>query len=360
MSNQTIIADTLMLEITRRCNMCCEHCLRGPAQNMDMSDAIIRQSLQHIQQVNNITFTGGEPSLYPHAMKVALDYCKQHHIPVYGMYVVTNGKEISDEFMHILLDWQLYMKPYALEEYGPDETYASGISLSKDIWHEEIPEENIELLKIFSNFRHDHDYSDRRIQPSVIREGNAAQLSQRAFGFRNPDNIVHNILTCECEQDELQKTDDHLMIDDYIIYVTADGQVRLCCDDSYKTITNKIGTLSDKNSLSDILEFFIQSYENKDSLYNNVYQKLKTDERLNDLNPEYLYTVIDINDTESIEIKKTKGSVEDTITYTYNGFQKHCNQLQTKKFSGLIQPSLELFAWHITMMLHEIRKEDDV
>lgn len=30
-----IAIDDLILEVTRRCNMCCLHCLRGEAENLD-------------------------------------------------------------------------------------------------------------------------------------------------------------------------------------------------------------------------------------------------------------------------------------------------------------------------------------
>ena len=41
MKNYDISIDSLVLEITRRCNMSCEHCMRGEAQNIDMDLSII-------------------------------------------------------------------------------------------------------------------------------------------------------------------------------------------------------------------------------------------------------------------------------------------------------------------------------
>ena len=53
----------LILEVTRRCNMACEHCLRGDAQNMDMSTEVVDQILEHCDRIGAVTFSGGEPSL---------------------------------------------------------------------------------------------------------------------------------------------------------------------------------------------------------------------------------------------------------------------------------------------------------
>lgn len=55
--------DSLILEVTRRCNMCCPHCLRGDAENMDADIDLIPQIFEGITEVGTLTFSGGEPSL---------------------------------------------------------------------------------------------------------------------------------------------------------------------------------------------------------------------------------------------------------------------------------------------------------
>lgn len=52
----------LVLEVTRRCNMCCAHCLRGEAQNMDMQKETIDKLLDQTDSISMVTFSGGEPS----------------------------------------------------------------------------------------------------------------------------------------------------------------------------------------------------------------------------------------------------------------------------------------------------------
>lgn len=50
---KTVIeAADFAIEVTRRCNMCCDHCLRGMAQNLDI-----------IVLPDHVFFTGGEPFL---------------------------------------------------------------------------------------------------------------------------------------------------------------------------------------------------------------------------------------------------------------------------------------------------------
>ena len=55
----------LVVEVTRRCNMSCDHCLRGCGQNMDLQDKHIETLTSQLENgyISNITFSGGEPSL---------------------------------------------------------------------------------------------------------------------------------------------------------------------------------------------------------------------------------------------------------------------------------------------------------
>ena len=43
--------------------MGCAHCLRGNAENLDMSRETIDQVLEQVDMIGQVTFTGGEPSL---------------------------------------------------------------------------------------------------------------------------------------------------------------------------------------------------------------------------------------------------------------------------------------------------------
>lgn len=63
-----IYVESLVIEVTRRCNMRCEHCLRGDAQNLDISTATLSEIAKHIYP-GSVTFTGGEPSLNVPAIK---------------------------------------------------------------------------------------------------------------------------------------------------------------------------------------------------------------------------------------------------------------------------------------------------
>ncbi len=78
------------LEITRRCNLRCKHCLRGDAQNLTMSESVIDSLFSSISGTENVFITGGEPLLalgtieYLISKLSAYDSCKY-------IEVATNG-----------------------------------------------------------------------------------------------------------------------------------------------------------------------------------------------------------------------------------------------------------------------------
>jgi len=45
----------LVIEVTRRCNMECEHCLRGEAENVDMDIKYIEKLFQKIDYISTLS-----------------------------------------------------------------------------------------------------------------------------------------------------------------------------------------------------------------------------------------------------------------------------------------------------------------
>lgn len=84
---------TLFVEITRRCQLRCAHCMRGDAQAVDLSqDGIARaKSLVRIRKPSIMILTGGEPFLNLKGLADMLMIAKQEKIPV---TVVTNGPHL--------------------------------------------------------------------------------------------------------------------------------------------------------------------------------------------------------------------------------------------------------------------------
>ena len=91
----------LCIEITRRCNMCCAHCMRGDAEPVDIPLKHISNLLRHVRHIHHFNITGGEPSLNVRAIRHILDRVRAYGITVNDFYIVTNGSATSrsEEFI---------------------------------------------------------------------------------------------------------------------------------------------------------------------------------------------------------------------------------------------------------------------
>ena len=112
----------MILEVTRRCNMCCEHCLRGDAQNLDMAEETVDKLLEQVGSIATVTFSGGEPSLNVPLIRYFFKKARECGVMPYSFYVVTNGKANQLDLAAVLLEVYPEM----------EEPEACGISLSVD------------------------------------------------------------------------------------------------------------------------------------------------------------------------------------------------------------------------------------
>lgn len=243
--------DSLIIEITRRCNMKCDHCLRGAAQPKDIQLNTLKALLQPVSAIDTMTLSGGEPSLKPDIMMQVLDICKQYSIPVRKLYLVTNGKKVSDAFIDAVYAWHRYTmlsqlpadsshmvhgdKAYRiLHNIVNAEDYdAPGCSvvLSMDGYHEPIPIENILKLACVPHLSEDKYVAENTGDQWVISEGRADtnylghdSLQQLRPWLFSPEGSVLNI-------DDLDA--DELSIEE--LFCSATGDILKTCDASYRT-----------------------------------------------------------------------------------------------------------------------------
>ena len=202
----TIRAETLMFEVTRRCNMNCPHCLRGCAQNLDMSRDVVNKVLDNIDAITTLQFTGGEPSLNLPLISYIFEEIKRRNIPVTSFWMATNGKANSMELAIELLK----AIPYV------DDPSSCGVTISVDQFHE-IENLRTNPLKFLSFYTGDKEGDIKYI----INKGNAAE------------NGVGNYEKCISDCFYFDDYDDNIISVD-TIYVSANGAILGDCDVSYE------------------------------------------------------------------------------------------------------------------------------
>lgn len=221
----------LAIEVTRRCNMNCEHCLRGEAQNCDIQTAYIDALLEGVTGIGSVTFTGGEPSLNVEAIEYTLKKCQELDIPVNSFYVVTNGKANTLSLAIACLKWFAYCD---------DDEEICGLALSQDMFHDSINCENIRVLEGLKFFRP----ADKRTNfntVTLINEGRAQELG----GFYKVSADTRHA------EFSYEQWDGETYIET-MVYLSANGDIKTDCDVAYENDDYTIGSVADQ-SLCDIL-----------------------------------------------------------------------------------------------------------
>ncbi len=208
---QKLYAKYLNIEVTRRCNMACAHCLRGDAQNLDIKLEYITQFLENFQSIHYLGITGGEPSLNPKAMAHILEVCKKNNIQVSRFDIVTNGTQtsMSDEF----------------------------ISVCQGMWDYQENKDSAEFDHMLE--LSDDEYHDKTLHPQVIEK-----LSKYPFfGMRGCSTFIYLFKEGRCKEGgKINYQPLYLTASDYVygdIYMNVKGQIVSDCNMSYETQEKK-------------------------------------------------------------------------------------------------------------------------
>lgn len=206
----------VVLEVTRRCNMKCAHCLRGYAQNMDMSQDTVNKFLDSAKSIGSLVFTGGEPVLNSELVIYIINRIINENIPLEYFYMVTNAGVFSEK---------LFSKIVKLYEYVEDKS----------------------LSNVFVSFDQFHDQSE------VITKNSLRWKSLEFYGdaFERLDNndFSDNLISDGmAEENKLGTINYHyskyLMVEDNNIYgkfyLNANGGILSDYNMSYKTQENHI------------------------------------------------------------------------------------------------------------------------
>lgn len=146
---QKIIFGSLMFEVTRKCNMECEHCLRGCTQNIDMTKEIVDSVLDKTKSIHTVIFTGGEPLLNLGLINYIIDGIISREIHIDGFDIISNGTIISNKVVLTLL--KLYGYIYRCNTSYMEEGYCS-FSITVDKFHDYIDEFDYVLYRGLSFF----------------------------------------------------------------------------------------------------------------------------------------------------------------------------------------------------------------
>jgi len=197
-----------MIEITRRCNMKCEHCLRGDAENLDISLEHIDTFMGKVDYISSLTLTGGEPSLKPKLIRAVVQSAKAHNVDIGSFYIATNAKKIGHAFIREVLNLWLYCSDNEI----------SCVHWSNDKYHKNDPE-SIRLLSTLSFASPKYEKDEALPAQYIIPEGRAVDWGQNKYFHQR---------SYEFEFDEFDTVEGD-------VYLNAKGNIVAGCDWSYES-----------------------------------------------------------------------------------------------------------------------------
>lgn len=111
---------SLSLELTRRCNMKCEFCCRGNAQNLNMSKQVIDKTLTEIQEldIHNLRLNGGEPFLVKDEILYLVDEIIRRNIKICDVAIFTNGTITDIDIKNALIRLGHHCKKVSQTPWG--------------------------------------------------------------------------------------------------------------------------------------------------------------------------------------------------------------------------------------------------
>ena len=238
---KNIKLDNLIIEVTRRCNLTCAHCLRGAQQRVNIKKEHIEQLLSNVCYICDITFTGGEPTLYLKGIEDTLDVIEKNGITVNSFYIATNGC-FSRKARTKLMELIVRMNDIA---YNMDDIPTITIDLSNEIYHYEeivgkdlcnLLDDNVKFLSILKSFRSKYHKTSVSMKLndvtyyrpySLISEGRAVKLNTKCEKISARDIMA--------EPYKVEVNDSYLSIIGET-YLAANGNVIFDCNYSFKRI----------------------------------------------------------------------------------------------------------------------------
>lgn len=172
---EKIVFNQLTVEVTRRCNMACGHCLRGDAENVDLTGLDIDGVLDQTEAIGRLIITGGEPLLNLRAIQYLANGIARRGIPLMRVQIITNGLLYDGGFVALAKRFSEISRLTQVYGYGIDERepWRVSVGISLDRYHKatEICKKNyIRYKNAMKGF----------VEVLQVRHGNAPRNEGRA------------------------------------------------------------------------------------------------------------------------------------------------------------------------------------
>lgn len=223
----------IIIEVTRQCNLKCDHCLRGEPENKIIRKRHVELLFSQVEEIHTLTLTGGEPALWPSKIEMILSVAKKYEVDIQNFYIATNGTIAYDSFILSLIKLWLYCSDNEI----------SGMDISNDNFHDmDLIEKNLKKFKALSFVKYKYFprqngfYYDTCPKPDKFpdyvyaMENEPDKILAQGRGIDWGDKKIHAYTW-----NDLLKEPDNIEL-----YLNCDGNIIIGCDWSYKNQNDHI------------------------------------------------------------------------------------------------------------------------
>ena len=222
---EKVIFNQMAVEVTRRCNMACGHCLRGDAENVDLTGMDIDSVLDQTEAIGRLILTGGEPTLNMGAIQHIANGIARRGIPLMRVQIITNGLIYEERLVALAKRFSEITRLTQVRGYGNTERepWRVSIGVSLDRYHkasETCKRHYIRYKNAMKGFA----------EVLQVRHGNAPRNEGRAAALTDTINYTLTAETYLLQQIEVLSADYKPMCRFYDSYhLERSDQKVICC-----------------------------------------------------------------------------------------------------------------------------------
>ena len=154
-TNKVYVFNEVGLEITRRCPLSCDHCLKGEQQQKGMSKEVMEDFFKNVMGIRTLSLASGETTFAVNKIKMLNECLRKYNPTIEKVFIYTNGIKVIDEYINQLKLLQQYVvqsgphpekNNYDMSHGYLKNTYNSGnaplvLAISNDRYHKKARKE---------------------------------------------------------------------------------------------------------------------------------------------------------------------------------------------------------------------------
>ncbi len=247
----------LNFDITRRCNMRCDFCAKGDAQNQDITREIINKAFDEVQDfaLDTLRLFGGEPFLCPDIIRYIFNQIIERRLMVGRIYINTNGtirnENIRDSLI-IISKYFLENKNKICDVISDEFRNVKSIDMVISTIGHNISDKEVEKTLAYYNVINESEFSCRRDTTTDKSSLDNIQVTIQGNAEKNHVKLLNRQLSLSDVRIKNNKFDfiwnynynelSKFRFDTYIhktLTVCTDGSVYIGCSTPWKDIKNE-------------------------------------------------------------------------------------------------------------------------